>query len=386
MRLALKPYFQYKTLFVYIAREMLLYFGISFLFFFLIFFINQILLMAEEILSKKAPFQDVALLIVFALPSIIATSAPFSALVGTLMGVGRLVSDREVLSMNALGVSARFIAVPVIAVGLLISVASFLTNDILLPLGTIKFNRLYRKILTSVPALELEANAIKKSQRAIVVTGPIKDQLMDGILVIDSDEEGNKRIVSAPRARVIKSNDLDVLMTLTMDEAQALILDKGDKQQFDYIGSQGISYNLLAKNVIPSYSTRITPREMSSRDLYAEISKMREDEKKGGDASRGKTSRTLNMYRMEFHKKFTIPFGALFFVILAFPLGLSAKTNGQSVGFISGLIIAVLYWSLLVSGQTLSVKLGFNGALVMWLPNLLVFAAGTAMLWRHWRE
>ncbi len=386
MRLSLKPYFQYKTLFVYIAREMLLYFGISFLFFFLIFFINQILLMAEEILSKKAPFQDVALLIVFALPSIIATSAPFSALVGTLMGVGRLVSDREVLSMNALGVSARFIAVPVIAVGLLISVASFLTNDILLPLGTIKFNRLYRKILTSVPALELEANAIKKSQRAIVVTGPIKDQLMDGILVIDSDEEGNKRIVSAPRARVIKSNDLDVLMTLTMDEAQALILDKGDKQQFDYIGSQGISYNLLAKNVIPSYSTRITPREMSSRDLYAEISKMREDEKKGGDASRGKTSRTLNMYRMEFHKKFTIPFGALFFVILAFPLGLSAKTNGQSVGFISGLIIAVLYWSLLVSGQTLSVKLGFNGALVMWLPNLLVFAAGTAMLWRHWRE
>jgi lipopolysaccharide export system permease protein len=341
--------------------------------------------MAEEILSKKAPFQDVALLIVFALPSIIATSAPFSALVGTLMGVGRLVSDREVLSMNALGVSARFIAVPVIAVGLLISVASFLTNDILLPLGTIKFNRLYRKILTSVPALELEANAIKKSQRAIVVTGPIKDQLMDGILVIDSDEEGNKRIVSAPRARVIKSNDLDVLMTLTMDEAQALILDKGDKQQFDYIGSQGISYNLLAKNVIPSYSTRITPREMSSRDLYAEISKMREDEKKGGDASRGKTSRTLNMYRMEFHKKFTIPFGALFFVILAFPLA-SAKTNGQSVGFISGLIIAVLYWSLLVSGQTLSVKLGFNGALVMWLPNLLVFAAGTAMLWRHWRE
>jgi hypothetical protein len=31
MRLSLKPYFQYKTLFVYIAREML-YFGISFLF------------------------------------------------------------------------------------------------------------------------------------------------------------------------------------------------------------------------------------------------------------------------------------------------------------------------------------------------------------------
>ncbi len=371
---------------MYVAKELLLYFAISFLFFFLIFFVNQILLMAEEILSKRAPLRDVVLLIVYALPSIIATSAPFSALVGTLMGVGRLVSDREILAMNALGVSVRFIAVPVIAVGLLISVVSFLTNDILLPLGTIRFNRLYRKILTSVPALELEANSIKRNQRAIVVTGSVAGSVMDELLVIDSDEEGNKRIIAAPRARILKSDDLDVLMTLSMDEPEALVLDRRDSSKFDFIESKEISYNLLSKNVLPTYSGRITPREMSSLDLHREIAKRVEERKNKQENARDGQGRTLNMYRMEYHKKFAIPFGAFFFVMLAFPLGLSVKTNGQSVGFIFGLIIALLYWVLLVGGQTLSVKLGFNGVLMMWIPNVSVSVAGLALIWRHWRQ
>lgn len=375
-----------KTLFAYVARELLLYFAISFLFFFLIFFVNQILLMAEEILSKRAPVRDVVLLIVYALPSIIATSAPFSALVGTLMGIGRLVADREILAMNALGVSVRFIAAPVVAVGLLVSVASFLTNDILLPVGTIRFNRLYRKILTSVPALELEENSIKRNQRAIVVTGAIDGSVMDEILVIDSDEEGNRRIIAAPRASIVKSDDLDVLMTLSMDEPEALVLDRRDPSKFDVIESSVISYNLLSKNILPTYSGRITPREMSSLDLRREINRRAGEGRGDTGKDRDGSGRTLNMYRMEYHKKFAIPFGALFFVLLAFPLGLSVKSNGQSVGFIFGLIIALLYWVLLVGGQTLSVKLGFNGVLMMWVPNAVVSVAGLALSWRHWRR
>lgn len=366
-----------KTLFLYIAREMLLNFLICFLFFFLIFFVNQILLMAEEILSKRAPFRDVFLLIVYALPSIIATSAPFSALVGTLMGIGRLVSDREVLSMNTLGVSLRFILVPVLSVGVLISIVSFLTNDILLPIGTIRFNRLYRKILTSTPALEIEGNSIKRSQRAIVVTGDVKNSVMDSLLVIDSDEDGNKRVIASPEARIVKSDDMDILMTLAMDDADVVVFNRKDKEKFDLIKSESISYNLLSKNVIPAFSGRITPREMSSLDLYREIKKRQTQQDKKDE------TRSLNMYRTEFHKKFTIPFGAFFFVILAFPLGLTAKTNGQSVGFIVGLLIAVFYWAMLIGGQTLSLKLGFNGAVMMWLPNTVILAMGVMFMGRN---
>lgn len=349
---------------------MLLYFFISFLFFFLIFFVNQILLMAEEILAKKAPIQDVFLLIIYALPSIIATSAPFAALVGTLMGIGRMVSDREILSMNTLGVSLRFIMLPVLLVGVFISLLSFATNDILLPAGTIQFNRLYRKILTSTPALEIESNAIKRNERAIVVTGTIKNSIMDKILVVDTDEDGNKRVIAAPEAIITKSTEDAILMSLTMKDSSLAIFNRKDKQKYDFVTSDTSKYNILAKNVLPAYTGSITPREMSSRDLFTEI--------KGNKEELG--TRKLNMFIMEFHKKFAIPFGAFFFVILAFPLGLTAKTNGQSVGFILGLFIAVFYWAMLIGGQTLSLRLGFNGMFMMWLPNTVILIFGVMFL------
>jgi len=361
-----------KTLFFYISREMLLNFSVCFLFFFLIFFVNQILLMAEDILSKKAPLKDVLLLVLYALPSIIATSAPFSALVGTLMGVGRLVTDREILSLNALGVPLRFVLAPILAVGLLVSSVSFFTNDILLPAGTIQFNRLYRRILTSTPALELESNSIKRNQNAVVVTGTIRNGLMDSLLVIDSTAEGKKRIIASPGASVLKSTNDAVLMTLRMDNAVVSVLDAKDSDSYDILHSQRMDYNILAKNVFQSYSGTVSPREMSSRDLRAEIRKKESES----------DFRSLNMYRMEYNKKFSIPFGAFFFVILAFPLALGAKTNGQSAGFIIGLIIAVLYWAMLIGGQTLSLRLGFDGTVMMWLPNTVILVLGLLFMGR----
>ena len=47
----------------YFAREILLAFAVSFLLFFFVFFLNQILLLAEDILKKRAPFDQVAILI-----------------------------------------------------------------------------------------------------------------------------------------------------------------------------------------------------------------------------------------------------------------------------------------------------------------------------------
>lgn len=328
--------------------------------------------MAEDILSKKAPLKDVLLLILYAMPSIIATSSPFAALVGTLMGIGRLVSDREFLSMNALGISVRNILVPVFTVGVLISTLSFFTNDILLPAGTIQFNRLYRKILTSTPALELESNSIKKNQNAIVVSGTIKAGIMDSLLVIDTTTDGNKRIMVSPEAQVVRSTSDAVLMTLFMKNSLVTIIDSKKNSNYDVIHAKNISYNILTKNIFPSYSNSITPREMSSRDLHKEIQKIEKNSDK----------RLLNMYRMEYHKKFSIPLGAFFFVLLAFPLGLTAKTNGQSVGFILGLLIAVVYWAMLIGGQTLSFRLGFNGAIMMWVPNLTVLLAGLFLMGR----
>ena len=69
----------------YVVQEFLFSFLVAFLFFFFIFFVNQLLVMAEEIFSKKVPFWDVLRFILYSLPSILALSFPFGCLLGALM-------------------------------------------------------------------------------------------------------------------------------------------------------------------------------------------------------------------------------------------------------------------------------------------------------------
>jgi lipopolysaccharide export system permease protein len=66
-------------------------------------------------------------------------------------------------------------------------------------------------------------------------------------------------------------------------------------------------------------------------------------------------------------------------VFLAVSLGLLAKKSGQTVGFIFGLIIAVLYWAMLLGGQTMGQRLGYSPFWSMWLPNILAISIGLDM-------
>lgn len=360
-----------KILFFYIAKEMLLYFLVCFLFFFFIFFVNNILLLAEDILSKKAPFKDVALLMLYAIPSVIANASPFAALVGTLMGVGRFVSDLEFLSMNALGISMRFIMIPVLLVGVLISVVSFFVNDILLPASAVEFRKVYWDIAASTPALELESYAIKRNQNAVVIPGLIKDGTISRLLIIDKAADKSIRVLGTDKALLKKSEDPSILMSISMDNPRLLMLNSENERKYDAISGENIIYNVLITHLNSSYLNTIGPSEMSSFDLYKDVKQKR---------ARNEDKRILNIYQMELNKKFSIPFGAFFFVLLAFAISSAGKVHNQSVGFILGLLIAIAYWALFMSGQTLCLRLDWDGSAAMWLPNATLFVAALVFL------
>lgn len=366
-------YFKNSTIFIYIFKELLLYFSVSFLFFFFIFFVNQILLIADEILSKKAPLADVLLLLFYYLPLIIATTAPYAALVGTLMCLGRFSADYEFISMKALGISTAYILVPVFSVGVLISVVSFITNDILIPTSSIKINEVFYKIAASTPALELESYAIKRNENSTVVAGLIKDKTIHDLLVIDSSQRDSKRFIASGKTKIEKSNNIAILMQMEMQAPRLLNLDMTDSQKFDVAYGESIFYNILAKDVMSKYTSSSGPDKMTSRDLIHEIREKR--------ALSDYDPRYLNIYVMELHRKFAIPFGALFFVVFAFAISQFGKTYDQSVGFIVGLLISVVYWALLIGGQVfcLDYAVNLNGGLVMWFPNIVLVVV-TALL------
>ncbi|MDR0408775.1 MAG: LptF/LptG family permease, partial [Spirochaetaceae bacterium] len=393
-------------------------FFVSFLFFFIIFFVNQLLLLAQDILSKKVPFQQVALLIVYCIPSVVALSTPYATLLGTLMTIGRMNTDNEILVMLSSGLSYKNIFIPTLLVGIFVSLVSFGVNDVLLPAGTIEFSKLYRRIMASTPALELESNSVKRFKDTVVITGNVLGNKISDLLILDKTSDGERRIIMAKNAEFVDAGDEG--LRLDMENAFIQSTKESVHNDYDYAKSGQLRYRIEQDDFIVAVST-IGPREMSSRDVLNEIkdkqdtlnstlfdryNRMLSSELTLESALRGgargqswpqmgsymqnflreyqltaslKADRILSIWQLEFYKKFSIPFGSLCFIFLAVPLGLLAKKSGQTVGFILGIIISVVYWALLLGGQNMGIRLGYSPFWTMWLPNIITFVIGVIM-------
>jgi len=407
-----------RTFYFYILKEAFFAFFISFLFFFFIFFVNQILLMAKEVLTKHVPFNLVALLILYSLPTVIAMSAPFASLVGTLMTIGRLTSDNEILVMLSSGLSYKNVFLPAITVGIVVSLLSFYTNDVLLPAGTVQFNKLWRKILLTMPALELEPNSVKKFKDTVIITGDVVGNAIDNVIILDKTSDGERRVIMASYAELKDSGKEG--LSLDLDNAFIQSSKEVVREDYDYAQTDSLQYWVSNDDIIQAVMS-VSPREMSSRDVRAVINRkigevgVRANERKKkivvqahslentlragptGESWNRRAAvissldremetlsgiyadRSLAIHTVEYYKKFSLPFGAFFFVFLAVSLGLMAKKSGQTVGFIFGNIIAVLYWVMLFIGQTMGMRLGYSPFWSMWFPNLISLSVGVVL-------
>ncbi|MCM1320779.1 MAG: LptF/LptG family permease [Bacteroides sp.] len=354
----------------YLLRELLLYFFVAFLFFVIVFFVNQILLLAEQVLKQRVPVAKVLRLILYAMPGILAQSSPFATLVGFLMCIGRLVTDNEILISRATGSSFSFILIPVLVLGAVISFASFAVNDYLLPVGTLAMNKLKKEIVLSDPGVELESNSIKRTQDSTLVIGTVTDSTVSDLILFDSDEQKNQRIIIAGKTNIIETKDPSVLMQLKMSEPQICVFDKDDKTTYDSIAAESVLMNVFSKTLFPDSPAGISPREMTAYDVGRKIRQMKEEPEKF-------KPRQISSYKVEFHKKFSMPFASFFFSLLAVPLALVfGKTNGQTIGLIIGILISVGYWSMLMLGQMFGIRNGWNAFWTMWLPDFLPGVVG----------
>jgi lipopolysaccharide export system permease protein len=417
---------RFSRVYLYLLEEFLLSFLVAFLFFFFIFFINQLLVMAEEIFAKKVPFWDVIRFVIYSLPSIIALAFPFGSLVGCLMAVGRLSSDNEILAFKAAGVPLIRILTPLLVMGLLLSLVSFVTNDYFLPLGNIRLGRMYRQILYSNPGVELEPYSVRRFENITLITGAVHERTIENMVIIDKNADNQNRIIRARRAFLTESRAQRGVVSFRLEDVSTHVPATAGQDRYEYTTSGSMIYNILLKNINISLINP-GPREKSSLDVWREIRAMegRLEEKQesqlaavaeawqnvrarmrqardfseggrislkswqdiadGFDLYRKQNlkivrDRNLQLYRLEFYKKFSVPFSCVFFVLFAFPVGLFARKSGRSVGFGLGLLMSAVYWGLLFTGHNLGIRLELSPFLAMWFPNLFVLALGIAAL------
>lgn len=93
-----------------------------------------------------------------------------------------------------------------------------------------------------------------------------------------------------------------------------------------------------------------------------------------------------NQYRVEYHKKFAIPFACIIFVLLGAPLALRFPRGGVGMVIAASFAIFGIYYMSLIGGESLGDRGTINPFWGPWAPNLLFGLIGLWTLSRIGRE
>lgn len=360
------------TLFKYIFLDILLYSFVAFLFFFVIFFVNNLLVTIQDNLIKNVSLALIGKFFLYSIPIVIANAAPYSAFIGALMCLGRFVSDREFMAANALGVPNKKLFIPTIVAAVFFALINFFVNDFLIPFTAPKLNDVMFEIGRENPSSQIQSFAIKRIQNLVIASGDVSKEGIDNILVIDTSDKNTINFLSAKKTFLLKPEHNEVLLSLEPNEPQLFVLNKNKPEDFEYAYGEKLTYNFLLSEMPNLNSNKLGPGQLSSYNLIQKIKLLHKEE--------NVSPFYLNWYNLELQKKFSIPFGAMFFVFLAYALSRSLHLYNQGVGFVVGLIISVGYWAVLMFGQQLSIDKNINSTLTAWLPNVLLLGIGIFLI------
>ena len=91
-------------------------------------------------------------------------------------------------------------------------------------------------------------------------------------------------------------------------------------------------------------------------------------------------------FGVEIHKKYSIPFACIVFILIGAPLGIRARKGSVGVGVTFSVGFFLLYWTCLIGGEDLADRRILSPALAMWFPNIIVGAFGLFITYRTVKE
>jgi lipopolysaccharide export system permease protein len=423
----------------YVLRESILPFFLGFGLVTFLFILDFLFDFLDLLLAKNVPPLIVLELFLLALGWITALSFPCGVLVAALMTYGRLAQDNEVTAMRSLGVNvARILRGPMGAAVVLAGLLC-LFNNYVLPETNHRFANLRLAIHRKSPAAKIEPGIfIKAFDKYDFMVREIdhKTGEMTDITIYDYTESDVPTTILAKRGRMKYMNHSATLKLDLMDGEIHEV--PGATQEGRYRRGMFDQHTLYLQNAgaILQRSDRKgrSEREMNIQMMLEEIQKREEQKakqiaqleekvKEAGFSSYVAFERTIvppsfpevvfsrlglksipapdttvtdpkvlsalmihrtdlenierriDAYEVEIHKKFSIPFACVVFVLVGGPLGIRTRKGGFANMAIA-VAFFIVYYFFLIGGEQLADRRFLSPALAMWLPNILFGLVG----------
>lgn len=358
-----------KTLYRYVAAETLVPSGLALLGLTAVVLTKDLVALFPALVNRGVPGRTVAAIALYKSIPILSWMFPFALLVGALVALGRLGSDREILVLEASGVAAPRLAWPILAV----AAAGTLVASGLSLAATPWALRAEEAALTQIsrerPWARLESGVVEEfggwrlEARDVAPSG----EELAGVLLW-MPEVGET--LFAQRGQIEKLETGAFQITLR----DGLLLPSGRRL------SKLLRFDEM-RALLPEREEPIS-REESSELAQLPLGQLRARAAAEADAPDGSVSRA----GMELHRRFAVPLSTLVFGFLAVPLFLARASFSRSAGGMLGLLVTVAYYGLLQAGEGMVHSGRLPPPAGVWFPNAVLGALGAVLLWRASRE
>ena len=366
-----------KLLTRYTLKEFFPPFFLALLCFTSILLLDEIFRLTKLFVQKGISPRYLIELLVYVLPATIVVTLPMSVLVGILLALGRFSTDNEITAMKAHGVGFHQILIPLLLMAILLSLVDLGFMDYALPRGNVAYLALKRDISRRNPAFVFEEGVIMKElerEGKLWMYEDIdeKTKHLQNVKVWDSIWSGRPRLIRADEAII----DFEAGQAwLKLNNGVTYESVQGDAEGFRVttFEKQKIALNFTETLERTEFESK-RPRSMKISRLKAHI----EDLEGRVNLSPDDTflPGQLRRAKVEYHKKFALPFACLAFGLIGVPLGLMVKRSGKMVGAGIGLMLILIYYLLLQFGQEAGRNEALPPSFAMWIPNIVIGLLG----------
>lgn len=364
----------------YIVTEILGPLGLGFLVYTFILLLRFLFASAEMIIRRGLPVSIVGRLLVLTLPNIVVLTLPMSLLFGTLIAVGRLSSDSELIAMRASGASLLTLYRPILLISAVLTLLNTLLSVYVLPWGNHALQELRLEITTQTVSQQVEPRIFYEEWEGKVVyvfEVPQGSKRWKGVFLAESlPATQNNQITIADWGEVLVDQAGErVVLRLYNAVRHKVDLNSPDRYE--------ISRHKRLDLVLDDQFTSEQKAKLSASKGIRELTlpELRDIQR---DPSADAEQR--NLAQVEIHKKFSIPFACMVFGLFALPLGINNRRGGKASGFAVSIGILVIYYILLNNGEEAARFGKIPAWLAMWSPNILLAGLGFFLLVRRNRD
>ena len=90
--------------------------------------------------------------------------------------------------------------------------------------------------------------------------------------------------------------------------------------------------------------------------------------------------RQIDRYRVEIHKKYSIPFACIIFVLIGSPIAIRLGRSGMNMAVGLSILVFLVYYVCLIGGEKLADREYVSPIVAMWAPNLLLGATAALLI------